>query len=726
MKQKNQNESTNDIKKEIEDVPMYSTKSSRPHVDLDNIDLYSTNSNLKIKLNSPRSLEALKRVGLNQEDLHYVSIKDFKLKNPQLKSLPLDLQQSRDDYLESLRITRIDEVRKIRAELVENSNETSKTSTNFKPNISLKNSQLKSTALSIELKSFERLKKKQEAELFNMIQFELKTELRRQENEISIKKKKENEEEQTLFLLKARKIEQEEKRQREKENFEKIKFEDEQRRQRDSQLYMEEQRKLKEQLMIENEKLREARLRQVEEKRKQDEFRNQLDAMFEENRRQLDKKISEMEKNEIHRQEIIEKKKLEAFITNTERANKNREKIENIMKNLEQKLNSQREEYEEKEKKNEERKRNFELMRQLDFERKKQESLQREEEMKEVLRRNEDIAREKVISYQEKQKLIEIKKLELGYVTQLKQNEKEEKTKQREDMLRQTLNWNEKLMSEKKLNIIRKIERNDSKVKELNKIKERKLMEKTEHSLRKRIEKEEKFKQLSRIDANEREKVIERINEKSQRQAEFRIQRSFIAEQKREIFDEVSRKKKDYTQKFEQLFKKKKIDEKSIRELEQMFPDNSEIAAMISSLKQSDENRKNNLDNSTKSAWFTCSNIPVIKSDRKDDRNNFIRKSDKRTSASSFNKSSTCNNLNVVKNEYKEKDFEKRRNELRLNLNQNFLKVLSDERKKEDEREKILANTIDPIEHKNLDEVFGYERAVASKRIMKLNEYIFV
>ena len=49
-------------------------------------------------------------------------------------------------------------------------------------------------------------------------------------------------------------------------------------------------------------------------------------------------------------------------------------------------------------------------------------------------------------------------------------------------------------------------------------------------------------------------------------------------------------------------------------------------------------------------------------------------------------------------------------------------KILSEERQKEDDREKLLMNTKDTIERRKQDEVFGYQRAQASIRITKYNE----
>jgi hypothetical protein len=83
---------------------------------------------------------------------------------------------------------------------------------------------------------------------------------------------------------------------------------------------------------------------------------------------------------------------------------------------------------------------------------------------------------------------------------------------------------------------------------------------------------------------------------------------------------------------------------------------------------------------------------------------------------------SDSNTFNSKLQQLDEKEIEKKINEYRLKLNQNLLKLLSEERQKEDERERILAVTNDPAERKKLEQYFGYERAQASNKVVKFNE----
>ena len=58
----------------------------------------------------------------------------------------------------------------------------------------------------------------------------------------------------------------------------------------------------------------------------------------------------------------------------------------------------------------------------------------------------------------------------------------------------------------------------------------------------------------------------------------------------------------------------------------------------------------------------------------------------------------------------------------RLELNQNLLNILAEERRKEDERENLYRNTHDYVAKAKLENIFALERTQASVKIMKYNE----
>lgn len=62
-------------------------------------------------------------------------------------------------------------------------------------------------------------------------------------------------------------------------------------------------------------------------------------------------------------------------------------------------------------------------------------------------------------------------------------------------------------------------------------------------------------------------------------------------------------------------------------------------------------------------------------------------------------------------------------NDYRLELNRELLRILAEEREKEDEREKLLQYAETQAERNKMEERFTYERAESSQKIMEFNAY---
>ena len=84
-------------------------------VSLDNCDF----SNPSNRLSSPRSLEACYRLGIEPSELYQISLEDFKLIYPDIRSLPKDLQEMRYEAAEKFRNDSIDQVKEERGKIIE-------------------------------------------------------------------------------------------------------------------------------------------------------------------------------------------------------------------------------------------------------------------------------------------------------------------------------------------------------------------------------------------------------------------------------------------------------------------------------------------------------------------------------------------------------------------------------------------------------------------------------
>ena len=76
-------------------------------------------SNKKSILNSPRSLEACFRLGIEPSELYQLTLEEFKIVNPDVPHLPQDMIQFRYDAEEKYRNASINQVKEERQKIIE-------------------------------------------------------------------------------------------------------------------------------------------------------------------------------------------------------------------------------------------------------------------------------------------------------------------------------------------------------------------------------------------------------------------------------------------------------------------------------------------------------------------------------------------------------------------------------------------------------------------------------
>ena len=131
--------------------------------------------------------------------------------------------------------------------------------------------------------------------------------------------------------------------------------------------------------------------------------------------------------------------------------------------------------------------------------------------------------------------------------------------------------------------------------------------------------KEEKIKIISRQNQNEREKLLDTIEAKNRRIEEFKKNKSQMAENKRKMHEEIAKKKEIYTAEFQKLLSRKNIDDKSIKQLKDMFPESKEIDDLIEIIKDPSK-MSNNKSSMSKSQ--SCTSYKNNRSTYKSDNNN--------------------------------------------------------------------------------------------------------
>ena len=198
-------------------------KEEENYITIETVDFKSKSS----VMNSPRSLEACKMLGVEPGELYYIPIEAFKEQHPDMKRLPNDLQQYRYDQFEKFRNDTINQVKEARNNIIEaeKEKEQSKNQSGDTKNSSCEKSdrdERMDKLIEQEKKAIEKIKNRQKAEIEAIIETQIKTEMMHKQNEEKERRQREREEQQKKELEKKQKEQEEIRRQREKKRKEEL------------------------------------------------------------------------------------------------------------------------------------------------------------------------------------------------------------------------------------------------------------------------------------------------------------------------------------------------------------------------------------------------------------------------------------------------------------------------------------------------------------------------
>ena len=166
-------------------------------ISLDNCD-FSNKSNV---LNSPRSIEACLRLGIERAELYQLSMDEFKKKYPEVKNLSDELIKLRYDAEEKFRNDTIKQAQEERNKII-SENEKNKKNENKENNNNDEQPQNKDDDITKweklienEKKGIEKIKKRQRQNIESLIEEQINKELIIKVNEVKDQIKKEKEEE---------------------------------------------------------------------------------------------------------------------------------------------------------------------------------------------------------------------------------------------------------------------------------------------------------------------------------------------------------------------------------------------------------------------------------------------------------------------------------------------------------------------------------------------------
>lgn len=564
---------------------------SMPNISIEDINLYQG----KIRINSPTTLKAMKLLGYNISELQFLSLKDYLKKNPNLIGASKQMQQSYYNYVEKLREERFNKIKMLRLQLKSENppliNKRSQSCYRLKKNnrnskkFNLYSSKGRGfsgfTALEKEKKILERIRTKNETEILNRIQFELKRELARKKNEEKIEKQNIKLKRYENELYNKRKEEEINKKNKETElNKKQHELEIVEKESRKKK-YNEEIEKAKENERRERRRLKYEKEKHLEEEKNRLMFQEKINKMIEEKQQKIIEKAQNLQRKEYERKKLMEKKSKEQKELNLQKSLAKKEQIENTLRNLQLKKEEMRQNFEKKEEKNEKRRKKYEEQLKKENEQKSLNAKKKEEEIRHILENKEMIKQKKIENYYEKQRILQMKRDQMQKVIDMQKNERKKNNEKKEQRIKDTLIKNEEILNQRKNKIINEIKQREYNTQQVWMKKKIDAEKAQEEHMEKKLEKEFRVKEIAQQKENKINDTRMKLQEKDNKLENFMKKKYFINEQKRSISQEINKQKELYNTKFENLFNKKIIDEQTLNSIREMFPYNNQIKDII-------------------------------------------------------------------------------------------------------------------------------------------------
>ena len=410
----------------------------------------------KIRLSSPYSLMACDLIGVDEEDLVFLSREEFLLKNPECQNLSKELQDERYNHFNKKRLNLIKEAKAKRAELIKlNKNLLSKN--HEIDNINLTNNLINfgaqtlynkidnlkksssaahmgntmgsgfgsSTAIKMGKEKLRKMQERQELIIRLQIDYECTMEENRRNNIKKMKLKEEKEErkkrEKNLRLMeKLRKEEMKERRRKMKEEEYNHQMEIKRlNNEKKERMKLEEEEKRKEE-----EEEKERKKQYEEQQLKEKKFREKIEKINQIQHYKLVERQKELDEKDVKRKKNIEKMKDETHRKITEKRQLMQNKIKKALIKNEFLLNEKITFYLERQKKLEEIKEQKDKEKENELIRQTIENQKKTQKIKSILLKNEEIQKQKIENYNHKMEIMK-ERQEKRHIQEVKSMEEE-------------------------------------------------------------------------------------------------------------------------------------------------------------------------------------------------------------------------------------------------------------------------------------------------------------
>ena len=522
----------------------------------------------KVRITSPRSIKAMNNLGINNQDLEYLTYQEYLNKNLGLIGESNRMKKVIYEHIENIRKGLISQVRAAREKIIMEDKQTRKRSLSSKNRKTMDLSNKSKTVNSLkfsekDLKAFKRMKNINKTNLFNRMELELKKELKNIIN---------NEQEEKQNELKKRNARKLEKR---------IRIESKKRMTEE-----EEKEKLAKEIDKKQRKEEEKRIENLIKEEEDEIIRKHHIQLAEEDQKEYGKKKQEMYKQKLHKLRFLEHQAI--LEKNQQKQTKVNRNLIKLMKERKRKRLNSEINFKNRMRKVEENKRkleeDIELNNQLLLYKQKAQQQKRE---KEEARKNKEfkLYQKRLISQgmnEDWQTLLKTKTLNNDQIWEIFNkthffNEKEKKQKE-------TLMKNEILINKRKENIMNKINEKGRNIERAQNEKDYYNFVKSEQNILKKLDKDNKVKLYTQYLINKREDLREDLNERDKRIENFMKNKVNVIHKKKDIYEKITKEKDLDNEKFERIMNKKSFDKKSFNYFRQIFPENEKVDEIINEI----------------------------------------------------------------------------------------------------------------------------------------------
>ena len=522
----------------------------------------------KVRITSPRSIKAMNNLGINNQDLEYLTYQEYLNKNLELIGESNRMKKVIYEHIENIRKGLINQVRAAREKIITEDKQTRKRSLSSKNRKTMDLSNKSKTVNSLkfsekDLKAFKRMKNINKTNLFNRMELELKKELK------NIINNEQEEKQNELKKRNARKLEK------------KIRIESKKRMTEE-----EEKEKLAKEIDKKQRKEEEKRIENLIKEEEDEIIRKHHIQLAEEDQKEYGKKKQEMYKQKLHKLRFLEHQAI--LEKNQQKQTKVNRNLIKLMKERKRKRLNSEINFKNRMRKVEENKRkleeDIELNNQLLLYKQKAQQQKRE---KEEARKNREfkLYQKRLISQgmnEDWQTLLKTKTLNNDQIWEIFNkthffNEKEKKQKE-------TLMKNEILINKRKENIMNKINEKGRNIERSQNEKDYYNLVKSEQNILKKLDKDNKVKLYTQYLINKREDLREDLNERDKRIENFMKNKVNVIHKKKDIYEKITKEKDLDNEKFERIMNKKSFDKKSFNYFRQIFPENEKVDEIINEI----------------------------------------------------------------------------------------------------------------------------------------------